>query len=591
MRLPSIDAKSRSDLRRLLLLLTPFTRKLVVAALLLTLSSLVTLALPWAVRWLVDNVFVQHNLSQLNWIAAGLLGLFVLQSGFSVANSYLVAWVGQRLIADLRLQIHECVESLPLRFFAERRTGEIVSRVSNDVTIVQAALTETPITFLGQLTTLVGGIVLMLVMNWRLTLWIFVLIPPIILIGMTFGRRLERLSTAVQDRVADATVVLEEMLSGIRVVKSFAREGFERQRFSQYVESAFSTAMRRARIRAAFIPLISFTGFGALTFLLWYGGRQVILGVLTPGELVAFLIYMMMVAGPMASFAGLYAQVREAMGAGRRVFELLDTPPEPLDQPGAIQPERLRGDVRFADVGFSYEDGQPVLQGVSLEVAAGEVLAIVGPSGVGKTTFVNLIPRFYDPTSGHLEIDGRDLKAYDLRGLRQNIGLVPQEAFLFGGTIGENLAYGRPNAPMADILAAAEAANVAEFVNGLPDGYDTVVGEKGVRLSMGQRQRITIARVLLKDPRILILDEATSSLDSEAERLVQEALERLMHRRTTFVIAHRLSTIQRADRIIVLQNGCIVEQGRHAELLAHGGLYQHLWALQFAEASEGQSAL
>jgi subfamily B ATP-binding cassette protein MsbA len=583
MRLPGFDTEGQSDLRRLLLLLSPFTRKLLLAAVLLMLSSLVTLALPWAVRWLVDSVFVAHNLSQLNWIAAGLLGLFVLQSGFSVANSYLVAWVGQRLIANLRMQIHERVENLPLRFFAARRTGEIVSRVSNDVTIIQAALTETPITFLGQLITLTGGIVLMVVMNWQLTLWILVLIPPIILIGMTFGRRLERLSTAMQDRVADATVALEEMLSGIRVVKSFAREGYERLRFSKYIESAFDTAMRRARIRAVFIPLISFTGFGALTFLLWYGGRQVVMGVLTPGELVAFLIYMMMVAGPMASFAGLYAQVREAVGAGRRVFELLDTPPEPSVQPVAMQPTQLRGEVRFVDVGFCYEDSQPVLQGISLEVAAGEVLAIVGPSGVGKTTFVNLIPRFYDPTSGHLEIDGRDLKTYDLRGLRQNIGLVPQEAFLFGGTIGENLAYGKPNAPMAEILAAAQAANVAEFVDALADGYKTVVGEKGIRLSMGQRQRITIARVLLKDPRILILDEATSSLDSEAERLVQEALERLMHGRTTFVIAHRLSTIQKADRIIVLQNGRIVEQGRHSELLARGGLYQHLWALQFAE--------
>jgi subfamily B ATP-binding cassette protein MsbA len=583
-----LDEAARSDLRRMLGLLAPFVRPLVLAALLLMLSSLMTLALPWAIRWLVDTVFVSHNLRQLNLIALGLLALFVIQSGLSVGNTYLIARVGQRLIADLRLRIHNRVQGLPLRFFAERRTGEIVSRVSNDVTVVQAAITETPISLLSQVVTLIGGLSLMLVMNRQLTLWIFVMIPPIIAIGMLFGRRLERLSTAVQDRLADSTVVLEEMLSGIRVVKSFAREGYEQERFGRQVEAAFSTAMQRARVRAAFIPLISFFGFGALTFLVWYGGRQVVLGTLTPGELVAFLIYMMMVAGPMASFAGLYAQLREALGAGRRVFELLDTQGEPLDIPGAIKPGRLRGQVRFAGVGFAYDGSQPVLEDLALDVQPGEVIAIVGPSGVGKTTLVNLVPRFYDPTTGRIEIDGRDARDLDLRGLREQIGLVPQEPFLFGGTIHDNIAYGRPAAGEEEIIQAAQAANAHEFISGFPDGYRTVVGEKGAKLSMGQRQRITIARVLLKDPRILILDEATSSLDSESERLVQEALERLMRGRTTFVIAHRLSTIQRADRIVVLQDGRIVEEGRHAELLLQGGLYRHLWALQFAEA-EGSS--
>jgi subfamily B ATP-binding cassette protein MsbA len=584
LRTPKLEASTRSDLRRMARLLAPFLRPLSLAAMLLLLSSLLTLALPWAIRWLVDTVFVNRDLSQLNRIAVALLGLFVLQMGLSVGNTYLLARIGQRLIADLRLSIHERVQNLPLRFFAERRTGEIVSRVSSDVTIVQTALTDTPISFLGQVVTLVGGLTLMVVMNSRLTLLILALIPPLILIGMLFGRRLERLSTAVQDRLADSTVALEEMLSGIRVVKSFAREKYEAERFQRHVESAFATAMSRARVRAVFVPLISFAGFGALTFLLWYGGRQVILGTLTPGELVAFLVYMMMVAGPMASFAGLYAQMREALGAGRRVFELLDTPAEPLDAPGAIQPGRLRGEVRFLDVSFGYEGVRPVLQDISLAVEPGEVMAVVGPSGVGKTTLVNLIPRFYDPTAGRIEIDGQDIRRLDLRGLRQQIGLVPQETFLFGGTVGENIAYGRPGASQAEIVAAAQAANADEFVAGFPDGYQTVVGEKGAKLSMGQRQRLTIARVLLKDPRILVLDEATSSLDTESERLVQEALERLMHGRTTFVIAHRLTTIQRADRIIALQDGRIVEQGPHEELVKRGGLYQHLWALQFADA-------
>jgi len=367
LRIWSLDAATRSELKRMLALIGAHGRALATAALLLVLSSLIGLALPAAIRWLVDTVFVSKDLAQLNYVALGLVALFVAQSGLSVGYSYLIARVGQRVVANLRLQLYASVQSMPLRFFSERRIGEIVSRVSNDVTIVQQALTDTPINFLRQLITLVGGVVLMAVMNWRLTLLILGLIPPLLVVGMLFGRRLERLSTLMQDRLADATVALEEMLSGIRVVKSFAREGYERGRYSLQVESAYATAMQRARVRAVFVPLISFLGFSALTLLLWYGGRQVVFGVITPGELVAFLFYMMMVAGPMAEFAGLYAQVREALGAGRRVFELLDAAPEPLDVPGAIKPGRLRGQVRFVDVDFAYEGGQPILQGISLE--------------------------------------------------------------------------------------------------------------------------------------------------------------------------------------------------------------------------------
>jgi subfamily B ATP-binding cassette protein MsbA len=582
----SPDAAPRSEWRRLLRLLVPRWRPLALAALLLTCSTLLGLALPWAIRWLVDTIFVTRDLAQLNTIVLGLLVLFVVQSLLSVGHRYLLSRVGQRLIADLRLQIYTHVQRLPLRFFAERRTGEIVSRVTNDVTVVQDALTETPIALLHQFVTLVGGLTLMLLMSWRLTLLIFVLVPPIVVLGSLFGRRLQGLSTVVQDRLADATVALEEMLSGIRVVKSFARESYERERYEREVESSFAAAMRRVRVRAAFGPSMSLVGFSAMTLLLWYGGRQVVQGAITPGELIAFLFYMMLVAGPMGDFANMYGRLREALGAARRLFEIMDAAPEPIDDPGAEILGQFSGSVRFAGVSFAYDGARMILDEISLDVRPGEVVALVGPSGAGKTTLVNLIPRFYDPSTGRIELDGRDLRSFQLRALREQIGVVPQETFLFGGTIRENIVYGRPGAGDAEIEAAARAANAHEFIAALPDGYATIVGEKGVKLSAGQRQRVTIARVLLKDPRILILDEATSALDTESERLVQEALERLMAGRTTFVIAHRLSTIQRADRIVVLQAGRILEQGRHAELLSRSGLYQRLWSLQFADLDE-----
>lgn len=555
------------------------------AAALLAGSSLITLALPAAVRWLVDGLFASGEgaAAQLDALAAGLLALFIAQSLLSMGNAFLMARIGQRIIADLRLAVYSRAQLLPLRFFAERRTGEIVSRISSDVTVVQEAITDAPVNLLRQIISFAGGLALMLVMNAQLTLVILALIPPILAVGVVFGRRLEKLSTAVQDRLAESIVAVEEMLSGIRVVKSFASEAFERKRFAGRVEDAYETAIRRARVRAAFIPLISFLGFGALTFLLWFGGRQVATGALTPGELIAFLFYMLMVAGPLGELTGLYARLREALGAARRVFELLDATPESFEAPDAVKPGPLRGEVRFEGVSFGYEGGPPVLSGVDLAAAPGESIAIVGPSGVGKTTLVNLIPRFYEPTAGRITVDGADARTFDLRGLREQIGLVPQETFLFGGTIRENIAYGRPGASEAELVEAAKAANADDFIAAFPAGYDTVVGEKGVKLSMGQRQRVTIARMLLKNPRILILDEATSSLDSESERLVQEALERLMRGRTSFIIAHRLSTIQGANRIVVLQGGSIIEQGSHAELLARGGLYHHLWSLQFAE--------
>ena len=575
--------RSIGQFRRLFAFVRPYRTRLYIALVVIMIGSLLGLAGPYSLQFLIDAVFKDNNAVLLNQITLLLIGIFLLQSVFYFIRAYLLSFIGERVMADLRIRLFSHLQYLSLSFFNERRTGELVSRLTNDVTTVRALVTSDISTALSQALTFVGALILIVITDWRLTLFMFALIPVVIIIAIIFGRKLRALSLLVQDQLANATSVMEEAIGGIRVVQSFVRENYEIQRFRENIEKTFSLAMSRTRISALFGPLISFLGFGAVVSIFWFGGHEVLAGRLTAGQLFMFLVLTLTIAGSIGQFSGLWTGLQETLGATRRLFEILDTESEIIEQPGAVALEQTGGQITFDKVSFAYQDDptDTILADVSLEIQPGEVIALVGPSGAGKTTLVNLIPRFFDPTEGSICIDGKDLRSLQVNSLRSQIGIVPQETLLFGSTVRENILYGRLDASDEDVIAAARSANAHDFIMEMPKGYDTLVGERGVKLSGGQRQRIAIARAILKNPRILLLDEATSSLDSESEGLVQEALERLMAGRTSIVIAHRLSTIHNASRIAVLEDGRLVELGTHAELLSTNGLYAHLHRLQF----------
>ncbi|MEC5165355.1 ABC transporter fused permease/ATP-binding protein [Flavobacterium sp. PL11] len=560
--------------------------KFYVGLVFLLFTGATALAFPKLMGMLIDCV-KNKDMSQANYIALGLVVILFMQSIFSFFRLYLFVNFTENTLASLRLALYSNLVKLPMSFFSQKRVGELNSRISSDITQIQDTLTSTIAEFLRQFILIIGGVLLLANESIKLTLLMLSVVPLVAVAAVIFGRFIRKYSKSVQDKVAESQVIVEETMQGISIVKAFANEWYEIARYNGKIKEVVAIAIKGGKYRGYFASFIIFCLFGAIVAVVWFGVRLSISGEMSVGQLISFVLYSTFVGASFGGIAELYAQIQKAIGATERVFELLDESPEKINSVQNAATQKIKGDVTFKNVKFSYPSRKEikVLKDVNFTAKFGQKIAIVGPSGTGKSTIASLLLRFYNIDSGEILVDGKNIYDFDLEQLRGNMSIVPQDVILFGGTIKENIAYGKPDASDEEILLAAKQANAFTFIESFPEKFETLVGERGIKLSGGQRQRIAIARALLKNPSILILDEATSSLDSESEKLVQEALEILMEGRTSIIIAHRLSTIRSADQILVLDSGTISEQGTHQELInLENGIYKNLSNLQFSNS-------